>query len=170
VYVSYPHISLDFTKSTPDMHEILRYAMADPERSFTFTIGKGNRKNAYTITHWVLNLQPNACVSVSPCLPAHSLPTYVAPMHTLERDEFGIQDWLNSNSGERTGSQMERMVADFSNFLQSVDREQLVGFSNDVANSFNETWRKKNRGGALFITDFDALYRMLAEEKSKKTK
>ncbi len=84
-------------------------------------------------------------------------------------DEFGINVWLENNVGKltRTGSHEERMVADFRGFLQSIDRAQLVNFTTAVVDSFNAAWRRHNEKGALFITNFASLYKILEAEKAK---
>lgn len=54
VYLSYPCHSLVLGKTLEEVHRC--YASTAPKETFTFIIKEGNRRNAYTITHWELNL------------------------------------------------------------------------------------------------------------------
>jgi hypothetical protein len=92
VFTAFPSQSLVLSSSSkPKITQ--RYSTVVPKENFTFIINKGNRSDSYTITHWVLNLQPNAEVSL-PCSLASEGLSAAMEIHstsTLTRDVTPIQ-------------------------------------------------------------------------------
>lgn len=85
VYIPYISMNLDLSKK--EVRSEMRYSRLPIASTFTFSIEKPGYKDAYTITHWIIN-PSNSLLNMHPSIPTGQQPSFAVLPSSSDQDSI----------------------------------------------------------------------------------